>query len=200
LINTSDFTDITLDSALVTAAMMMEAYDSLGNDAIAIDLFHQILTDSLNRSITDVRWKMEWGQIHMKSALENMFLQNELSTENNTSVFESEVQKYVDVLNTMTDVQLTDSTFQSQFYLEMDKGQLFRTLNRPFMARYLFTHIDDCQLDSLQQSTLNKWLEEVDLEISLYNQYVINGVSPDSLNFEVDTSEYNLPVQLGLDQ
>jgi hypothetical protein len=82
----------------------------------------------------------------------------------------------------------------------MDKGQLFRTLNRPFMARYLFTHIDDCQLDSLQQSTLNKWLEEVDLEISLYNQYVINGVSPDSLNFEVDTSEYNLPVQLGLDQ
>ena len=200
LINTSDFTDITLDSALVTAAMMMEAYDSLGNDAIAVDLFHQILTDSLNRSVTDVRWKMEWGQILMKSAVENMFLQNELSTENNTSIFENEVQKYVDVLNTMTDVQLTDSTFQSQFYLEMDKGQLFRTLNRPFMARYLFTHIDDCQLDSLQQSTLNKWLEEVDLEISLYNQYVLNGVSPDSLNFEVDTTEYNLPVQLGLDQ
>jgi hypothetical protein len=200
LINTSGFTDITLDSALITAAMMMEAYDSLGNDAIAVDLFHQILTDSLNRSVTDVRWKMEWGQILMKSAVENMFLQNELSTENNTSVFENEVQKYVDVLNTMTDVQLTDSTFQSQFYLEMDKGQLFRTLNRPFMARYLFTHIDDCQLDSLQQSTLNKWLEEVDLEISLYNQYVLNGVSPDSLNFEVDTTEYNLPVQLGLDQ
>lgn len=28
----------------------------------------------------------------------------------------------------MTDVQFTHSTFQSQFYLEMDKGQLFRML------------------------------------------------------------------------
>lgn len=200
LINTSSFTDINLDSALITAAMMMEAYDSLGNDAIAIDLFHQILMDSLNRGITEVRWKMEWGQIHMKSALENMFLQDELSTVNNIEAFEPEVQKYVNVLNEMTDLVLTDSTFQSQFYLEMDKGQLFRTLNRPFMARYLFTHLDDCQLDSLQQSTLNMWLEEVDREISLYNQYVLNGVSPDSLNYSVDTTQYNVPIQLGLDQ
>jgi len=51
----------------------------------------------------------------MKSALESLFLQNELNENNNAETFEVLVQQYVDVLNLMTDSVLTDSTYKEQF-------------------------------------------------------------------------------------
>jgi Secretion system C-terminal sorting domain len=189
-LNTTNFEDIALDSALVYAALQMEIYDSLGNDANAVALFHEILTSPLDRTNKDIRWRMEWGRYNMKSAMENMFMQDELTAANNTETFETPVSQYVDVLNTMTDTILTDSTYKEQFYVEIDKGQLFRTLGNPLMARHIYMHLDDCQLDSLEQSILNNWRQEVDIELSLLDQYINEGVSPDSISFEVDTTSY----------
>jgi hypothetical protein len=126
----------------------------------------------------------------MKSAMENMFMQDELTPANNSETFETPVSQYVDVLNTMTDTILTDTTYKEQFYVEMDKGQLFRTLGNPLMARHIYMHLDDCQLDSLEQSILNNWRQEVDIELSLLDQYINDGISPDSISFDVDTTSY----------
>ncbi len=187
------FDGIDLDSALVCAASQMEIYNALGDDNNAIQFFHEILMSPLDRSNSEIRWRMEWGRYNMKSAMENLFLTNELSPTGNDDFFEAPVALYVDVLNAMTDTVLTDSTYKSQFYLELDKGQLFRTIGNPLMAKHIYMHLDDCQLDSIEQSVLNNWRAAVDLELSLFEQYVIQDISPDSLSYEVDTTGYAIP-------
>jgi hypothetical protein len=194
LLSTTHFNGITLDSALVYAASQMEMFDSLGSDAYANELFHEILTSGLDRNNSDIRWRMTWGRYHMKGCIENMFVQNELQKANNTTSFEQPVQYYVDVLNTMTDTLLTDSTYKEQFYLELDKGQLLRTIGQSLMAREAFIHLDDCQLDAPEQLALNNWLLEVDQEISLGQQYLDQGASPNQILLVIDTSQYELPM------
>jgi hypothetical protein len=143
---------------------------------------------------------MEWGRYHMKNAIESMFLHGELVAAFKQESFETPVQQYVDVLNTMTDTLLSDSTYKQQFYLEIDKGQLFRTLGRPELARYIYQHLDDCQLDSLEQAVLNNWLKEVDVEMNLYSQYMELDLAPEEITFSADTSAYNLPVEFNPSQ
>lgn len=195
LIYSDSFDGVSLDSALTYAVSRMEMFDSLASDTEASGLFHQVLTSGLDRSNSDIRWKMEWGRYHMKNAIESMFLHGELVAALNHESFETPVQQYVDVLNTMTDTLLSDSTYKQQFYLEIDKGQLFRTLGRPELARYIYQHLDDCQLDSLEQAVLNNWLKEVDVEMNLYSQYMEDDLTPEEIIFSADTSAYNLPVE-----
>jgi hypothetical protein len=195
ILTTPSFANVTLDSALIVAASSMEMFGSDGNDLQSVDLFHEILTSGLNRSNPDIRWKMEWARSHMKTAVENLFIDGELTVEGNEQAFEAPVQRYVDVLNVMTDSVLTEATYKDQFYIELEKGQLFRTIGKSGFARYVYQHLDDCQLDSIEQSALNSWLASVDLELNLLEQYVNEGLSPDSVSYEVDTSGYTEAVQ-----
>jgi hypothetical protein len=189
-ISTTSFVDISLDSALIFAASQLEIVDSSGNNYTAVELFHEILTSPLDRTNPEIRWKMEWGRSQMKTAVELMFQNSQLFQANNLVSFETPVNQYVNVLNAMTDTVLTDSTYKSQFYLELDKGQLFRTLGNPLMAKHIYVHLDDCQLDSVEQSLLNNWRQQVDLELSLANQFMVQDISPDSISFSVNTSAY----------
>jgi pimeloyl-ACP methyl ester carboxylesterase len=191
---TPHFDHNSLDSALVFAASTMELFDSLGNDREAIELFHEILTSGIDPYESDIRWKMHWARYHMKGCVERMLIQQELSAANNVTSFETPIQYYVDILNLMTDTLLTDSTFREQFYLELDKGQLLRTIGQSQLARNAFSHLDDCQLDAPEQIALNNWLQEVDEEISLSIQYLDQGLSPDQIELAIDTSAYNSPM------
>lgn len=191
---TSHFDHITLDSALVYAASQMELFDSLGNDANANALFHEILTSGIDPYQSDIRWKMHWARYHMKGCIERMLIQQELSASNNATSFETPIQQYVDVLNLMTDTLLTDSTFREQFYLELDKAQLLRTIGQSQLARNAFSHLDDCQLDAPEQTALNNWLQEVDQEISLGIQYLEQGLAPDQIELMIDTTDYTPPM------
>jgi hypothetical protein len=173
----------------------MEMFDPNASDLQSVELFHEILTSGLNRENADIRWKMEWARSHMKTAIENLFISGELIPANNEESFESSVQRYVDVLNVMTDSVLTQNTYKEQFYIELEKGQLFRTLGKSAFARYVYQHLDDCQLDSLEQTALNSWLAEVDMELSLYEQYINEGLSPDSMSYEIETSGYSPAVE-----
>jgi hypothetical protein len=181
LLNTFNFNGILLDSALVYAAMMSEAYDTLGNDAMAVELLHEILTSGLDFSDLQIRSKMNWARYVMKSCVERMFMRGELHETENVATFEMPVQQYVDVLNLMTDTELTDSTYRDQFYLELDKGQLFRTIGNRQTALLVFEHLDDCQLDSLEQSVLYEWQQRTLQELDVNNQYLVMNVPPDSI-------------------
>jgi hypothetical protein len=197
-INTFHFQNIALDSALIFAAMQMESYDSLGNDAFALELFHEILLDSLDQSNGEVKRKMNWGRYNMKSTMENMFAQEELYALNNETTFEIPVQHYVDVLNLMTETELSDSTYRMQFYLELDKGQFFRTLGKPQITQQIFTHLNECQLDSMEQSVLNAWRQQIDLELNYLHQTEVLNIPVDSINNSVDTSNYSTPISLDI--
>ncbi len=180
ILSTVSFQGISLDSALVYAATKSEAYDSLGNDELAIDLLHEILTSGLDFYNMAVRSKMNWARYVMKSCVERLFLKGELSELNNQSVFELPVQRYVDVLNLMTDTALTDSTYRDQFYLELDKGQLFRTIGNRETALTIFDHLGDCQMDSLEQTILYKWSMKTQHELDVIHQYIVQQVRVDS--------------------
>jgi hypothetical protein len=193
ILNTPYFNEVRLDSALVFAASQMLIFDTLGNDQYACQLFHDILTSGLDRSNDDIRWKMNWGRYHMKGSLENLFILGVLNKDQNELSYQGCVQQYVDVLNTMTDTLLTDSTYIEQFYLELDKGQLLRTLGQSQEAKEAFAHLDDCQLDAPEQQALNNWLFEVDQEISLASQYLEEGLSPMEITLNIDTSLYETP-------
>jgi hypothetical protein len=39
------------------------------------------------------------------------------------------------VLNLMTDTVLSDSTYHMQFFLKLDKGQLFRSIGKPYIVQ-----------------------------------------------------------------
>jgi hypothetical protein len=197
LINTSSFDHVELEEALLFAANASELVDSTGNDSLSVALMHEILTSDLDRTNAEIRWKMLWGQRHMKSALENRFLQNEITSAENENVFHPSVQLYVDVLNVMTDESVVDSTFKEQFYFELDKGQLFRTIGKTSIAYELFDRLDDCSIDSLQQVNLNFWLAQTAAEISVTNQYM-NGVPQDSIVASVDSSAFAVPLNLEL--
>jgi Secretion system C-terminal sorting domain len=88
---------------------------------------------------------------------------------------------------------LTDSTYKEQFYLELDKGQLLRTIGKTMMARDAYVHLDDCQLDAPEQAALNNWLYEVDQELSIGQQYLEEQLSPNEIIIAVDTTNYEVP-------
>ncbi len=194
MLYTPSYDGVALDDALVHAASQLEQFDSTASDLSALNLLHEILTSGLDRNQSDVRWKMIWGRDHMKTAFEHLVLDGEIVPEANTSSFTAPVQRYVDVLNLMTDTLLTDSTYRSQFYLELDKGQLFRTLGRPDIASQVFTHLGDCQLDSLEQALLNRWRLQSEAELDVASQYMDEGLAPTDINPVVDSSAFILPV------
>jgi hypothetical protein len=142
---------------------------------------------------------MIWGREYMKAAFEEMVTDGEILHLEPGAQFDLPTTMYVDVLNLMTDTVLTDSTYRSQFYLELDKGQLYRTLGRTDIAREIFIHLGDCQLDSLEQNVLNGWRAQAESEISVMEQYQYEGLSPEQVVVEVDTSNYTIPVTFRAD-
>ncbi|MFY7706879.1 MAG: T9SS type A sorting domain-containing protein [Flavobacteriales bacterium] len=189
LLNTEHFENIALDSALTFAASFLELYDSTGNDLHAVTLFHEILSSGLDREDIYTRQLMDWGVSMMKNGIEGMFFEGDLSVSSNATSFETPVQLYVDVLNLCTDTLLTEETYRSQFELELLKGQLFLTLNKPDLAREVFINLNACSVDSLEQLALNKWREEAERSISIQAQFLA-GVSPDSVSYNVPVSSY----------
>jgi hypothetical protein len=198
---TSDyFNDVLLQDALSEAASYCTQWNDAGDDNLAVDLFHQILTNDLDRSEPDVRWRMKWGQRYMKISLENLFAdQSELSL-NSTIGFSPDVQKYVDVLNVMTDTLIVDSTYTDQFYLEMDKAQLFRLLGQRDICVELLTNTDNCSLDSLEQSHLNFWIQHVSSEILLLQDLADFIQDEESYNLDSMITETEPPITYLLDE
>jgi hypothetical protein len=54
------------------------------------------------------------------------------------------------------------------------------------MASWVFTHLDDCALDSLEQETLNRWIYQVELEIQSMD-------ADETSSLPIDTTSFNTP-------
>ena len=183
LVHLPGFGEMPLDSALSIAAMHTEIYDSLANDAEAIDLFHHILSSGVDLTSLENRKRMEWGVDYMKTALENMFAQNEISPADNRQSFSSEVEKYVDVLNFLTTTQVADSLVSTQFYLELNKGHLFRLIEKPEMALSIYNNLLDCPLDSTEMNSLQHWISQIEVELAIVESYFEGeSVTPEDLD------------------
>jgi hypothetical protein len=199
LLNTEYFNNVYLEEALLIAASYSELIDTLGNDSISIQLFYEILTSDLDQSNQEIRWKMDWGLRHMKTAFENLHESEAINTDSLEQSFDEFEQRYVDVLNALTSPVIPDSVYRERFYFEMLKGQFFHTIGNYPMAIEIFDHIDNCQLDSLEQTVVNYWMATSAMALNSQFQYS-DGVSFDSITFDLDTTGFVIASPYSADQ
>lgn len=172
LINTTNFNQVPIDSALNIAVGYMELYDSLGNNATAIELFYEILNSGIDRSNDTIRGLSNFGLHQMKLTYEGIMQDaSETSLQGGLS-FDENTLKYVEVLNVFTDTVLNSLTYKDQFEVELMKGQLFITLGNPEMASLIFANLDNCELDSIEIQSLIEWKAICDLQSERYQDYL----------------------------
>lgn len=157
LISTTEYGQMPLDSALSLAATLAYATDSLFEGKRSIKLFHEILTSPLDRSISEIRSLSNWGIGMMKKMIEELVLRGEIIPENNSESFEIAVQRYVNSLNACTDSTVSDSSFHSQFWIELSKAQLFRSLGNSNLCHAILDQLNTCNIEGEELEELLYW-------------------------------------------
>ncbi len=157
VIATTEYGQLPLDSALSLAATLAYATDSLFEGKRSIKLFHEILTSSLDRSSSEIRSLSDWGIGMMKKMIEELILRGEIIPENNSESFEIAVQRYVNSLNACTDSLVSDSSFHSQFWVELSKAQLFRSLGNSSLCYNILNQLNTCNLEGEELEELLYW-------------------------------------------
>lgn len=197
IISTSFADTLPLSRMISFAADTMRFYnDSLGNDLVAIDMFSEIIQHDFDSLGTDVVPQLERAFQFMKTAVENAFVTDTLSIEDNESIFHPTVQQYVDVLMLRSDSVINDDNYVEQFLLEIDKAQLFNIIGRKEMCWALLDNLDNCPLDSTEQAYLNDWLAVIGQQL-INIQVGMDNFDPDSLTMVIDTTFVYTGLPLG---
>ena len=193
MVSTTEFGVLALDSALsMAASKVFELVDSSYNYKGALKALHEILVQPLDRMDPAVRKLCEWGMMQMKNNVEEMVMQNKVNL--NGANFDVTTQYYVDVLNANTDSELTDSTFRSQFWIELSKAQLFRTLNNPAMALYIMDELNTCNLEGDELQELLFWKNLTQDELNLISN--VGVVVNDSVYAAVNDNQFHFGVHI----
>jgi hypothetical protein len=157
LISTTEYGQLPLDSALSLAATLAYATDSMFEGKRSIKLFHEILTSPLDRNNSEIRSLSDWGIGMMKKMMEELVLRGEIIPANNSESFETAVQRYVNSLNACTDSVVSDSSFHSQFWIELSKAQLFRSLGNSSLCYNILNQLNTCNIEGEELEELLYW-------------------------------------------
>ena len=193
VISTTEYGQLPLDSALSLAATLAYATDSLFEGKRSIKLFHEILTSPLDRNNSDIRSLTDWGIGMMKKMMEELVLRGEIVPENNSESFEISVQRYVNSLNTCTDSLVSDSSFHSQFWIELSKAQLFRSLGNTALCFSILNQLNTCNLEGEELEELHYWkaltageLNNTSTAISNINDSTFTNLSNSNFPFGIE--------------
>jgi len=206
----NSFTDPIIDTHHIDSLLLSEALyygihsmqfndDSLGNDFLALDIFYDVLMYDYDSISVEVDEMLDVAFQNMKTTIEHTFLTDSISIADNESNFHPKVQNYVDVLMHRSDDIITADNYVKQFYLEIDKAQMFNLIGNKNMAWQLLNNLDNCPVDSTEQDYLNQWLTEIGQEI-LYIQAGIENFGNDSVVGQIDTTLFNTPSPLEADE
>ncbi|MFA9219589.1 MAG: esterase/lipase family protein [Sediminibacterium sp.] len=193
LISTTEYGQLPLDSALSLAATLAYATDSLFEGKRSIKLFHEILTSSLDRNNSEIRSLSNWGIGMMKKMIEELILRGEIIPENNSESFEIAVQRYVNALNACTDSTVSDSSFHSQFWIELSKAQLFRSLGNSNLCHAILDQLNTCNIEGEELEELLYWkaltaqeLNNTTALISNVNDSIFTSLSNSNFPFGIE--------------
>jgi len=193
VISTTEYGQLPLDSALSLAATLAYATDSLFEGKRSIKLFHEILTSSLDRSNSEIRSLSNWGIGMMKKMIEELVLRGEIIPENNSESFETAVQRYVNALNACSDSIVSDSSFHSQFWIELSKAQLFRSLENSNMCFNILNQLNTCNIEGEELEELLYWkaltageLNNTANTLSTINDSVFTNLSNSNFPFGIE--------------
>ena len=193
VISTTEYGQLPLDSALSLAATLAYATDSLFEGKRSIKLFHEILTSSLDRSNSEIRSLSNWGIGMIKKMIEELVLRGEIIPENNSESFEIAVQRYVNALNACTDSTVSDSSFHSQFWIELSKAQLFRSLGNSSLCHAILDQLNTCNIEGEELEELFYWkaltaheLNNTTALISNVNDSIFTNLSNSNFPFGIE--------------
>ncbi len=190
-INTLNFNNVLFSDALNTCLEASKLYNDANTDAGALVLFEEVLTEYPTMAVSqrnDVLARHGLGL--MKQTLQHAFKTEEITRAQNTTQFQQDVQRYVNVLNAISSAAFTQTNYQQMFYVEMDKVNLFHSLGKTDLALQLLLNAESCGLDSLEQVHVNHWKKELQTEINQVN-YGVDAAYMDTT--WVDTTVYNPP-------
>ena len=193
VISTTEYGQLPLDSALSLAATLAYATDSLFEGKRSIKLFHEILTSPLDRNSSEIRSLSDWGIGMMKKMIEELVLRGEILPENNSESFEIAVQRYVNALNACTDSTVSDSSFHSQFWIELSKAQLFRSLGNSSLCHAILDQLNTCNIEGEELEELLYWkaltaheLNNTTALISNVNDSIFTNLSNSNFPFGIE--------------
>jgi hypothetical protein len=194
VISTTEYGQLQLDSALSLAATLAYATDSMFEGKRSIKLFHEILTSPLDRNNSDIRSLSNWGIGMMKKMIEELVLRGEIIPENNSESFEIAVQRYVNSLNACTDSVVSDSSFHSQFWIELSKAQLFRSLGNSSLCHAILEQLNTCDVEGEELEELLYWkaLTAHELNNTTASSYNIN----DSIFTNLSSSNFPFGIEI----
>jgi hypothetical protein len=194
LISTTEYGQMPLDSALSLAATLAYATDSLFEGKRSIKLFHEILTTPLDRGNSEIRSLSNWGIGMMKKMIEELVLRGEIIPENNSESFEIAVQRYVNALNACTDSTVSDSSFHSQFWIELSKAQLFRSLGNSSLCHAILDQLNTCNIEGEELEELLYWKALTAHELN--NTTALTSTVNDSIFTSLSNSNFPFGIEI----
>lgn len=168
--------------------------DNSNDHLDAISVFDDILKSNLSKSNSILRYYLDMSKENMKSAYETALSEGLITT--NGASFDVHTQKYVDALNYMTDDEVNNQNYHSQFYNEMDKAHFFRTIGRSDKSIEILSELESCGIDGDEQAVLNHWKKQYlyDLKIEEFGTLLLDTV------ISVDTNSFVTPTALSLEE
>jgi hypothetical protein len=147
----------------------------------------------LDRNNSEIRSLSDWGIGMMKKMMEELVLRGEIVPENNAESFETAVQRYVNSLNACTDSVVSDSSFHSQFWVELSKAQLFRSLGNTALCFSILNQLNTCNLEGEELEELLYWkaltageLNNTSTPISIINDSTFTNLSNSNFPFGIE--------------
>ena len=192
LIQSPHFNNVGLAAALDVCINTTEQFGG-SSDLLALELFEEVLMTYPSMPSSDLtNWLVRFGAQKMKNTLQKLVTDGEINIAANSSQFSTEVQRYVNVLNALTSVNLNTTNYKQLFYLEMDKVHLFHLLGKHNLAILTLLNTESCGLNLNEQMYINHWKKELDEE----TKKTYYGYTAEFLDTTwIDTTYYKIPTQ-----
>ena len=191
---TGESNSMRLDSAVVYAGSTTTLWDSTQSDLVAISRFYDVLMYPYSEqelADTSIRFYRDYAYEWMKHTVYHAISDSIIDVTSNQTSFSSPIQKYVDVLNSITDSDtIPAAEYVKRFYLELDKAHLSRVIGKTDMGLNILQNLDLCPLDSNEQIVLNKWKFAFEEELAKQN---LGEEGFGSEDVRTDTSGYRTP-------
>lgn len=192
MVQSPHFNNVGLAAALDICINTTEQFGGSG-DLLALELFEEVLMTYPSMPSSDLtNWLVRFGAQKMKNTLQQLVTAGEINIAANSNQFSTEVQRYVNVLNALTSVNLNTTNYKQLFYLEMDKVHLFHLLGKHNLAILTLLNTESCGLNLNEQMYVNHWKKQLDEETK--KKYY--GYTAEFLDTTwIDTTYYKIPTQ-----
>ena len=173
VVNSANFSNVSLNEAIEIASSFMEISDTMQNDISAVALFHEIFTTTpIDFNDYNQVFLVKYGYSNMKTALQHCFVTGRLNENSCVPVLDNSVEQFMEVIN-IRKAPVSAQNVAEQFFLELDEALVFRLIGQRDEAIIRLEAIDNCFLTQRHRQILKNTIATTKVE-----RDVINGTVP----------------------